>query len=444
MIDALEAIDQTVKYIASGTLSPRHLVQFCLDRIRRFDGTLQAWVIVDENAALAAAHRLEQMAQRGKLLGPLHGIPIGIKDIIDVAGMTTAAASPLRTQHIASHDAPLVAKLRRAGAIILGKTVTTQFAGFDPPPTRNPWNLDHTPGGSSSGSAAAVAVQMCQAAIGTQTGGSIVRPASYCGIAGLKPSYQTIDTRGVLPVSRTLDHPGPIARHVSDLALLFRVLKRGNQSPTGTLSPTATPRLRKVEDFFIENAAPNVRSALEPAFECLSAGIHTENPFRLPQLFQTLHRMHRGIMAAEAAQVHRVDFQNAAKQFAPCITELIKEGLEMSAVDFAAALEHRAQFRRTMRQQLDRDTVLVMPATNSTAPGNLKTTGDSGFQSPWSYAGLPVVSIPAGRDTQGMPCCLQFVGAEGQDERVLAAAAWSEAQLDLDWKCPEPDTTRAA
>jgi aspartyl-tRNA(Asn)/glutamyl-tRNA(Gln) amidotransferase subunit A len=442
MIDRLESIDQTVKNVASGAIAPRHLVEFCLDRIGRHDEVLQAWVRVDEQPALAEADRLEQMARRGKIRGPLHGIPLGVKDIIDVAGMPTLAGSPTRAQHVATRDAPLVSKLRRAGAIILGKTVTTQFAGFDPPPTRNPWNLEHTPGGSSSGSAAAVAAQMCQAAIGTQTGGSIVRPASYCGIAGLKPTYQAIDTSGVVPLSRTLDHPGPIARYVSDLALLFQVLKQGSQAPTGTQVPLAIPLLRKVEDFFMEEAAANVTAALEPAFTRLQAAIDAENPFRLPQSFETLHRMHRRIMAAEAAHVHRNEFQAAARQFAPCITELISEGLEMPAVEFAAALEHRALFRQTMGQQLNTDTVLVMPATNTIAPPDLTTTGDARFQSPWSYAGLPVVSIPAGKDTQGMPCSLQFVGAPGQDERVLAAAAWSENQLALDWGRPDPGAKR--
>ena len=442
MIDRLESIDQTVKSVASGKIAPRHLVEFCLDRIRRHDGVLQAWVRVDEQPALAEADRLEQMARRGKIRGPLHGIPLGVKDIIDVAGMPTLAGSPTRAQHVAARDASLVSSLRRAGAIILGKTVTTQFAGFDPPPTRNPWNLEHTPGGSSSGSAAAVAAQMCQAAIGTQTGGSIVRPASYCGVAGFKPTYQAIDTSGVVPLSRTLDHPGPIARYVSDLALLFRVLKQGSHAPTGARVPAAVPLLRKVEDVFMEEAAANVTAALEPAFARLQAAIDAENPFRLPQSFQKLHRMHRRIMAAEAAHVHGNEFQAASREFAPCITELISEGLAMPAVDFAAALEHRALFRQTMGQQLNTDTVLVMPATNTIAPPDLTTTGDARFQSPWSYAGLPVVSIPAGKDKQGMPCSLQFVGAPGQDERVLAAAAWSENQLALDWGRPEPGAKR--
>ncbi|MEE3369969.1 MAG: amidase [Planctomycetota bacterium] len=442
MIDRLEPINQTVKNIASGAIAPRHLVQFCLNRISRHDEVLQAWVRVDEQSALAEADRLEQMARRGKMRGPLHGIPIGVKDIIDVAGMPTVAGSPRRAHHVATRDSPLVSQLRRAGAIILGKTVTTQFAGFDPPPTRNPWNLSHTPGGSSSGSAAAVAAQMCNAAIGTQTGGSIVRPASYCGIAGLKPTYQAIDTSGVVPLSRTLDHPGPIARYVSDLAVLFRVLKQGRQAQPSAPAIAATPLLRIVKDFFMEEAAANVISALEPALARLRTAILTDNPFRLPQSFQTLHHMHRRIMAAEAAQVHRDEFESAAEQFAPCITELINEGLEMPAVEFAAALEHRALFRQAMRRQLDADTVLVMPATNTAAPPELTTTGDARFQSPWSYAGLPVVSIPAGKDPHGMPCSLQFVGAAGQDETVLAAAAWSENQLALDWQRPEPEAKR--
>ena len=438
MQHALPTIVQTASRIASGEISPCDLVQFCLDRIRRFDEALQAWVVVADQSAVAEATRLERFARRGKLLGPLHGIPIGIKDIIDVAGLPTKAGSPLREHHVASRDAPLVSRLRRAGAIILGKTVTTQFASFDPPPTRNPWNLDHTPGGSSSGSAAAVATQMCQVAIGTQTGGSIVRPASYCGIAGLKPSYGTIDCMGVVPVSRTLDHPGPMARRVSDLALLFQILNQRADRTVNHRQLAQTPRLQKVETFFLEEADDDVVAALQPAFARLAPAIMGKRPFALPATFQELHLMHRRIMAAEAAQVHRTDFELAADRFAPCVSELIQEGLAMRAVDYAAAMEHRFQFQQSMRQRLDPGTVLIMPATNTAAPRGLETTGDPSFQSPWSYAGLPVVSLPAGRNADGMPCSIQFVGAAGRDELVLAAAAWSERVLDLGWDPPEP------
>ncbi|HWA97397.1 MAG TPA: amidase, partial [Pirellulales bacterium] len=212
------------KAIRTGELSPLDLVDRCLERIERFEPRVHAWVMVDAEGARREARRLADELAAGNERGPLHGIPIGIKDIIDVAGWPTRAGSPIRAGHVAARDAELVANLRRAGAIILGKTVTTEFAGFDPPPTHNPWNLKRTPGGSSSGSAAAVATGMCLAAVGTQTGGSITRPASFCGIAGCKPAHGMVSVDGVVPFAPTLDHPGPMARAVDDLRVMLEAM----------------------------------------------------------------------------------------------------------------------------------------------------------------------------------------------------------------------------
>src|SRR5262245_44432325 len=197
------------------------VVEHCLQRIDEFESRVHAWVIVDRRGAIDQARRLDAEMQTGRWRGPLHGIPIGIKDIVDVAGFPTAAGSPLLKDNVATSDATIVKRLRDAGAVILGKTVTTQFASFDPPATCNPWNLARTPGGSSSGSAAAVACGMCLGAIGSQTGGSITRPAAYCGVAGCKPTYGRVSTVGVLPLAPSMDHPGPIARTVLDLAILL-------------------------------------------------------------------------------------------------------------------------------------------------------------------------------------------------------------------------------
>ena len=205
MISALPTISQAVEQIRGGSLTPLDLVEFCLDRIRRFEPQVRAWVRIDEAGARREAERLGELARAGTIVGPLHGIPVGIKDIIDVAGWPTLAGSRLRENHVATSDAPVVAALRAAGAILLGKTVTTEFACFDPPPTRNPWNLQHTPGGSSSGSAAAVSLGMCVAALGSQTGGSIIRPASFCGVVGLKPTIGAVPSDGVVPISQYLE-----------------------------------------------------------------------------------------------------------------------------------------------------------------------------------------------------------------------------------------------
>ncbi len=217
-------IAEATPQIERGDLQPMELVEACLERIEQVDGEIRAWVVVDAEGARAAAGRLGDEVRAGNHRGPLHGVPIGLKDIVDVEGMPTRAGSSLPDPAPAAADAPAVARLRQAGAIVLGKTVTTEFACFDPSPTRNPRNLQHTPGGSSSGSAAAVASGMCLAAIGSQTGGSITRPASYCGVAGLKPTFGRVDLTGVFPISEHLDHLGPIARSARDLAIMFSAM----------------------------------------------------------------------------------------------------------------------------------------------------------------------------------------------------------------------------
>src|SRR5437588_1003136 len=199
--------------IRAGRLSPVDLLEECLGRIDRLEERVRAWVLVDRDGARAEAKRLTDELRRGQYRGPLHGIPIGIKDIFDVFDWPTAAGSRLWANSIARQDATVVRKLREAGAVFVGKTVTTQYASFDPPPTRNPWNPQRTPGGSSSGSAAAVAMGMCLGAVGTQTGGSIIRPASFCGVCGFKPAYGDLSCDGIVPFAPILDHPGPVPRH---------------------------------------------------------------------------------------------------------------------------------------------------------------------------------------------------------------------------------------
>src|SRR5688572_20494240 len=223
----LPSIAKAARDMHTGELTPVDLVEHCLARIDELDSQIQAWVMVDRAGARKEAERLTKLAADDDWLGPLHGIPVGIKDIIDVAGWPTKCGSPLRANHVAQRDAAVVTALRNAGAILLGKTVTTEWACFDPPPTRNPWNIEHTPGGSSSGSAAAVAADMCLAALGTQTGGSIIRPAAYCGVAGLKPGYGELPMEGIAPLTLHLDHVGPIARRVSDLYVVWQALAAG-------------------------------------------------------------------------------------------------------------------------------------------------------------------------------------------------------------------------
>jgi aspartyl-tRNA(Asn)/glutamyl-tRNA(Gln) amidotransferase subunit A len=396
----------------------------------------------------------------------LHGIPVGIKDMIDVAGMPTKAASSLRATHLAERDATVVTRLRQAGAIILGKTVTTEWACFDPPPTRNPWNLNHTPGGSSSGSAAAVAMRMCMAAIGSQTGGSIIRPASYCGVAGLKPTFAAVPTDGVVPVSRHLDHVGPIARSADDLAMMLAVVYQPRQTRAGLLQKVCpdlasdsrrsgyvdspllfldncrgfsaqSPNLSVLEEFFLEHVDPQAGSVTRAALARLQTGALARSKIELPRSFGQVHALHRRIMAVDAAAVHREAYAVQPDAFGPQVASLIQVGVATSAVDYAIALEHQSRFQSEVLALFPDDRIVVTPATNATAPDRLDTTGDPKFQSPWSYAGLPTVCIPCGLAANGMPCGLQFVGPPHSDARVLSAAAWTERQLAFDELPPE-------
>ena len=221
--DEMDTIAGAAKALCAGEVTSLALVERCLARIDACESRIKAWVSVDRDGA-RNARKCSMTREPDAGVAPLHGIPLGIKDIIDMAGLPTGAGSRQMAQNVAARDATLVRKLRDAGAVFLGKTVTTQFACFDPPPTRNPWNIDRTPGGSSSGSAAAVATGMCLAAIGSQTGGSITRPATYCGVSGCKPSYGRVSLAGIVPLAPSFDHPGPIARRVSDLALLLNVI----------------------------------------------------------------------------------------------------------------------------------------------------------------------------------------------------------------------------
>jgi aspartyl-tRNA(Asn)/glutamyl-tRNA(Gln) amidotransferase subunit A len=363
------------------------------------------------------------------LAGPLHGIPIGVKDIIDVAGLATEAGSPLLKGRVAERDAPVVARLRAAGAIVLGKTVTTEFACFDPSPTRNPWNLEHTPGGSSSGSAAAVALEMCQAALGSQTGGSITRPAAYCGVAGLKPTFGCVDTTGVVPVSRHLDHVGPLARNAADLWAMFAAMTAADAPGLPLPVLPAPPTLSVIGEFFLQQADDAVRDVTVAASDALLKSGAQLRMLHLPESFVLTLAMHRCLMAVDAAETHLQTFTQHPASYGPRVRALIEDGLSTLAIDYALALRHQAQFRRDMEAILRDDVIAITPATPTAAPAGLDSTGDPSFNSPWSHAGLPTVTIPCGLTPAGLPCGLQLIAPPHQEQRLLSVAAWCEQAI---------------
>ena len=429
MFEPISIADATSQ-IREGHTTPLELVQRCLAQIDTYEDRIHAWVTVDRLGAGRTAERLSRQEPRG----PLHGIPLGIKDIIDVAGFPTRAGSPLGQPHVAQTDAPLVAALRRAGAIILGKTVTVEFACFDPSPTLNPWNARHTPGGSSSGSAAAVAMGMCPGAVGTQTGGSLVRPAAYCGVATCKPTYGALETDGIVPVSYHLDHPGPMARKVGDLEIMLRCMRNvPGETPLPERPPEPhPPRLGLLEQFFLEQADEPIRAVMHVMLATLrEAGAQIE-PVALVDGFEHVQSMHRRIMAVEVAAYHRQQFAEHRKAYGPLITRLLDEGLAVSGVGYAHALAWQRAYAHRVVSLLENVGALIMPSTDSTAPATLATTGTPKFQAPWSCAGLPVVSFPCGLASDGLPVGVQLVGRRHRDIELLEVAKWCERTIALD------------
>src|SRR5438105_3441847 len=350
----LWTIAAAAQAIRDGRLSPVALLDACPERIDRYEPRVHAWVFVDRTYAREQAETVAAELKQGIRRGPMHGIPVGIKDIFDVFDWPTAAGSRLWAQSIARQDATVVERLRQAGAVFLGKTVTTQYASFDPPPTRNPWNLKRTPGGSSSGSAAAVACDMGLGALGTQTGGSITRPASYCGVAGCKPTYGRVSTDGVVPLAESMDHPGPIALCVRDLAIILQTI--GGPDPRdpacSTLPmpdllsrlerPLTPPRLGRLRGLFHDLAESPIQNMMDDTSARFAEHGAMVKNVALPAAFDEVLACHRTVMAVEAARFHEPRLRRHPEDYKPNIRTLIEEGIACPAPEYERCKAHQA------------------------------------------------------------------------------------------------------
>ncbi len=444
--------------IRSGELTPSELLEQCLRRIDVYEPAVKAWVHLDRERARQEAEELTKGIRAGHYCGELHGIPVGIKDIIDVFDMPTGCGSKLWANSYARQDAECVKRLRQAGALILGKTVTTPYAFTDPPVTRNPWNLDRTPGGSSSGSAAAVACGMCLAALGTQTGGSLTRPASYCGVCCLKPTHGRVSVNGVLPLAPSLDHVGVMANCVRDLAVVFEAIAGANGRVVHDTFGKRFPEqeepdyghfwiLDRTDDFADVAIESEMLRAFADFLRALTADKPVANrtaavtPNRLPPGFSAVVGHHLTMMATEAATVHRDRFRRRPDEYPPRIAELIERGLAASA----SALAESQQFRERMVADLrNRFRFLLMPATLGAAP-TPESTGNPVLNAPWSFVGLPVVSVPFGTTPDGLPLATQIVSKAGWEDEALRVAEWCEQVVALPRRLPPvPDPARGS
>jgi aspartyl-tRNA(Asn)/glutamyl-tRNA(Gln) amidotransferase subunit A len=419
------------------TASSVELVQALLARIAATEPRVQAWETLDADGALAQARRCDDAALRGHG-GPLNGVPLGVKDIYHVAGLPTRAGCPALYDRTPAEDAEPVRRLRLAGAVILGKTVTTAFATVDPPRTRNPWDPERTPGGSSSGSAAAVAARQVPAALGTQTAGSVLRPAAYCGAIGVKPTFGRISRRGIIPLAWSLDHVGFIVRSVADAAALLAVLAGHDPADPGSRDrPTehylaavanpAPPRLAVVEDL-LERAEPAVRAHTEQTvMRLLRAGAAVQF-VRLPEPFERLLAVHQIILQVETAAVHARLHAERAADYPPRLRATVEVGQLIPGEAYLRAQRLRARLRAGLRALFERADCLAMPTASNVAP-DPSTTGDVRFQAIWSLLGLPALSLPSGLSAERLPFGLQLVAAPWAESTLLAAARWCEQQL---------------
>ena len=435
-------LTEMIQQIRRRKLSPVALAESLLKRIDALEPSIQAWVTLDRQMVLEEARRCEKEIARGRKCGPLHGIPLGVKDIFYTAGVKTTGGSKVLADFVPFFDSTAVLRLKQAGAIVLGKTATTEFAHADPAPTCNPWNREHTPGGSSSGSAAAVATGMCPGALGSQTGGSVLRPASYCGAVGLKPTYGRISRYGVLPFSWSLDHVGLFTRTVSDAALLLNVLAGyDTQDPTTSREPvpdytrasksSRAPFIGVVEEFYRKNSEAQVWKNTDEVLARLKKTGAKAETVKMPGSFAVVHDAHRIVMRTEGAAFHQPLYEKHRELYRPKLRELIEIGSLIPGVDYLTAYRIKREFRRQMDRVMERYDLLLTPSTSSPAPRGLESTGDAWFQVPWSFSGLPTITLPSGLSQEGLPLGIQLVGKAFSEGKLLALARWCEKALEI-------------
>ena len=358
---------------------------------------------------------------------PLFGVPVGVKDIFHVDGFETRAGSRLPPEVLQGPEAASVTALREAGALILGKTVSTEFAFFAPGPTRNPWNPEHTPGGSSSGSAAAVGAGLCPLALGSQTIGSILRPAAFCGVVGFKASYERVSREGVIPLAPSFDHMGIFTPDVAGAERAAAVLCRDWQAA----SPAGRPRLGIPEGPYLERASEEGLAHFRETCRRLAAAGYEIAPVPTLADFAEVLERHRRLVAAEAARVHRDWFPRFRDLYDRRTVELIERGQAVSDEQLARELDCRAELRAELSELMDRHglDLWLSPPAQGAAPLGLDSTGDPVMNVPWTQAGMPAVSLPAGRNAAGLPMGLQVAARFGRDEELLAAARGLEEAL---------------
>ena len=440
--------------IRDGRIASAELVRDCLVRIDEVDANIEAWAFLDRDHAMRQAEAADRHRQAGNALGPLHGVPIGIKDIFDTGDMPTEFGSALWAGRTPRRDAYAVAQLRSAGAVIMGKTVTTEYAYYHPSKTRNPHDPSRTPGGSSSGSAAAVAAHMVPAAIGSQTNGSVIRPASFCGVVGFKPTHGLVPRSGALLLSRTLDHVGVFARNVADAALLAETLAGFDEEDPDTRTvarppfaavaasePPLPPRFAFVRSPAWKHAEPATGEAFGELVEALGEAV---DEVELGESFDRAIDMHRTIMEVDMAHNLHRDYEKGSDKLSPALRTIIERGRARLAIDYTRAVAGVAPLNATLGSVFDEFDAILTPAAPGEAPRGLDSTGNPIFCSIWTYLGTPAVTLPLMQGENGLPLGVQLVARRDNDARLLRTANWLVKTVERGGRRRARTTTAAA
>ncbi|GAB4379201.1 MAG: amidase [Elainellaceae cyanobacterium] len=426
--------------IQQGKLSSVESVRTCLDRIAEREPIVQAWECLEPDYALEQAKHHDLVQSQQQPIGALHGIPIAIKDTFATRDLPTGWGTSIHAGQQLGFDAAVIARLRAAGAVIMGKTVTTEYAMARAGKTRNPHHPKHTPGASSSGSAAAVADGMVPLAIGTQTVGSILRPAAYCGIFGFKPSFGLISRYGALPSSRDLDHVGLFARSVADIALLLEVLAGADgrdpdcygylpACPANLFNRSQPPRLALIFGPYVNQLQPEAKNALENSATALRKAGATITEITLPSSFDDYFDHVQVLASVGMAAHHGADFDRHADQMSAKLRQIIEQGRIMPSLTYAATRQTVVEYSQMLTKLFCDVDAILTPVTTGTAPYGLENTGSPIFCALWTLCGLPAVNIPVGYGSNGLPLGVQLVGQRGQDWQVLAIAQWIRTYL---------------
>jgi aspartyl-tRNA(Asn)/glutamyl-tRNA(Gln) amidotransferase subunit A len=427
-LEALTLIE-AASSIRSGTLSPLEYVQALFARVDAIEPRVQAWTTINRETVLSEARQMEVEAQKKQFRGPLHGVPVGVKDIFYTKGMKTTMGSSAFADFVPAYDASVVKRLKHAGAIIMGKCVTTVLVFLDPGPTRNPWNTNHTPGGSSSGSAAAVAARMCPVSIGSQTVGSVGRPGAYNGVVSIMPTQSRISIAGAFPLAWSLDHVGAFSRSVADMEVLIESLSESPMPSHPQRTGNLKFRIGVVSGFFIDKADADTKRKVEEVTGRLSGSGFEVAEVSLPPIFDLHSAILRTIVRSEAASTHEHLLRMKPEAYGPKLRDLVQMGQLIDATQYLRAQRIRRHYQRDMARLFERFDVLLTPGAPGPAPEGIAATGDPVMQAPWTLADFPTMTLPCGLASNGLPLGIQLTAAPLHEGLLLEAAKKIEVVL---------------